>query len=138
MKYTIWFIALTVAAIALYDVWVIITYGNVESVSRHLLYMGHYVPQVPAMLGYTFGHVSSLLELPLEFRKKVMPYSISGFIIVACTACYDVYQLYWGAGQEGTLSGGKEFNMAVVFGVFFVMGMIFWNMPKSIWKRKVQ
>lgn len=134
MKKTIWFITITLAIIAIYDVWVIFAYGNEESISAHILSMGAVVPQIPLALGYIFGHLTWPFNVTDSYRNKVMPFSIAASLVIMYLGIIDVYQLYWGGGLEAVIFGGREFYQMPLFVAGYVFGHFLWPMPESKWK----
>ena len=134
MKITIWFIILTLAAIGIYDVWVIYEYGNEESISAHLLSMGEIIPQVPMLLGYTMGHLTIPRDVNEKQKKNMNLGSYTFFAVVGLACCHDVYQIYFGSGIDSVIFKGKEFNQAFIFLPSYLLGGFLWGMPKEKWK----
>ena len=135
-KLTPWFIAITVGIIAVYDIWVILEYGNEESISAHILTMGFYIPQVPLSLGYIFGHLTFPKKIDKNYRDKIMPWSIGISAVVMYLGIIDVYQLYWGGGLDALIFGGKEFKQPVFFILGYILGHYLWPMPQDKWKNR--
>lgn len=133
MRCTIIFIALIVFAIFGYDIWVIFKYGNEESVSAHLLSMGEVIPQIPMLLGYIMGHLTTSRKVTPEAKKKMNKGSYTFWGVVGPAAAYDVYQVYFGSGLAGIIFKGKEFNQMVPFAICYLLGAYLWAMPKSKW-----
>ena len=57
MSITLIFIALLVAAIAIFDVWVILKKGKQESISAYIIRYSHKYPSIPFLLGFLCGHL---------------------------------------------------------------------------------
>ena len=57
MNLTILFCAIVVAAIAIFDVWIILKKGKQESISAHIIRASHKYPMLPFLLGIVCGHL---------------------------------------------------------------------------------
>ena len=57
MNITILFMIGLVAAIAVFDVWVIANKGKRESISAHLIRLSHKHPSIPFIIGFICGHL---------------------------------------------------------------------------------
>lgn len=57
MNLTIAFIVFMVAAIAIFDVWIIYKKGVQESISAHLVRLSHKHPSIPFLFGFVAGHL---------------------------------------------------------------------------------
>jgi predicted permease len=57
MNLTILFIFIVVAAIAIFDVWVIIKKGKQESISAHIIRLSRQYPSIPFLIGFVCGHL---------------------------------------------------------------------------------
>lgn len=55
---TVIFIIFLVAAIAVFDVWVIIKKGKQESISAYIIRWSKQYPSIPFLLGYVMGHLT--------------------------------------------------------------------------------
>ena len=56
-KITPFFIIGLVVVIAVYDFWIIMEQGKMESVSATLIRWSHEYPSIPFLLGFTSGHL---------------------------------------------------------------------------------
>lgn len=56
-KITPYFIIILVAAIVIYDFYIIAAQGKTESVSATLIRWSHEYPSIPFLLGFTAGHL---------------------------------------------------------------------------------
>ena len=57
MNITIIFMTGLIAAIAVFDVWVIANKGKQESISAHLIRLSHKHPSIPFLIGFVAGHI---------------------------------------------------------------------------------
>lgn len=57
MSITLLFIVLLVAAIAIFDVWVIAKKGKQESISAYIIRWSHKYPSIPFLIGFVAGHL---------------------------------------------------------------------------------
>jgi type III secretory pathway component EscT len=57
MNITLLFIAVVIAAIAIFDVWVIAKKGKKESISAHIIRLSHQYPSIPFLVGFVAGHL---------------------------------------------------------------------------------
>lgn len=125
------FIGVVVGLITIYDVWVIMKYGNSESISAHLLSLGEVVPFIPALLGFTFGHLTWPNRDSFLHGKSFKPYSYIFFILMGVPAIHDFYQLYVGGGN--ILLNGYRINSALPFLASYILGHYFWPMAPQAW-----
>lgn len=132
-KITPYFILITVMAIAIYDVWVILTYGNQESISAHLLSLGEVSLFFPALLGFTFGHLTWPNRKSFLHTAKKKPYSYIFFLLTGIPAIHDFYQLYFNQGQ---VLFDVMINPVFPFLISYVLGHFFWPMNPKKWSNR--
>lgn len=130
MKKTPWFIAITIFVIAVYDVWVIMKYGNQESISAHLLSLNEVSIFFPSLLGFTFGHLTWPNRNSFLHKTSFKPYSYIFFLLMGIPAIYDFYQLYFNHGDVLIKTG---IDSSIPFIVGYTLGHFFWPMNPSKW-----
>jgi TctA family transporter len=57
MSITLIFIFLIIAAIAIFDVWVIIKKGKQQSISAYIIRWSKQYPSIPFLIGFVAGHL---------------------------------------------------------------------------------
>lgn len=57
MKKTVIFIILLVAAIVIFDVYIIADQGKTESISAYIIRWSHEYPSITFLVGFTCGHL---------------------------------------------------------------------------------
>jgi hypothetical protein len=56
-KITTIFIAVSILIIAVFDLWVIQSYGKQESISAYIIRWSHEYPSIPFLFGFLCGHL---------------------------------------------------------------------------------
>ena len=131
IKYTYWFVFAVIFAIAGYDVWVISTYGNENSISAYFLALGEVTPFFHLMLMYTMGHLtaprySKLIHSTLSYNYL----SISFFMIFAPLMVFDLWQIHT---DGDVIFPNYNLPHIVPSVIGYFMGWAIWPMNPKSW-----
>lgn len=130
-KVTPIFIFSTIVLIAIYDVFIILNQGNQESISAHILSMGEVTPFIPALLGFTFGHLTWPNKDSFLHKRNFKPYSYLFFLLITPPAVYDVACMY--IIENDFIFKNYNLSPFLPFVASYILGHFFWPMEPIKW-----